>query len=157
MSSTSSQRAAALAFLDSFDKLDGDANIALRAPNCRHTMAPTSLGFSPNMTNEQWAAHLNSTKQVLTSFPVMAKEIFESGNQVTVWATSEAVFREDAKDDEDGVDWTYHGEYMFVFLFDGDGKIERIVEFLDSVKVVQVGALIERAKRNLKTRKEGAS
>ncbi|KAK5958729.1 hypothetical protein OHC33_000572 [Knufia fluminis] len=157
MASTSTQRATALAFLDSFDKLDGDANIALRAPNCRHTMAPTSLNFKPDMTNEQWTAHLNSTKEVLTSFPVMAKEIFENGNQVTIWATSEANFREEAKDDEEGVDWTYHGEYMFVLLFDGDGKIERIVEFLDSVKVVQVGALIERAKRNLKARKEGAS
>lgn len=163
-SSSSTQRNTALAFLQTFEHLDSSANLALRAPNCRHTIAPTSLHYTPDMTNEQWAAHFASLKQVLAAFPVTATEIFEAegsgGKQVTVWATSDATFREEGKgeDDEAGVEWGYQGEYIFIFGFDKTGeKIERIVEFVDSAKVLEVRGLIERAKRNLAVSRGGSS
>ena len=109
------------------------------------------------MTNETFAAHLSSLKPILASLPVTAKEIFahEGSNQVTIWATSNAIFQEEAKDEDSGVDWSYHGEYIFILSLNQAGdKIERIVEFLDSKSVVEVGVLIQRAKSNLAARKE---
>jgi len=158
MASASTQRNTALAFLETFDTLDSDSNLALRTPSCRHSMGPASLNFTPDMTNQQWAAHFQPLKEILSSFPVTAKEIFESGNQVTIWATSNALFREEAKDDEEGIDWTYEGEYIFILFFEEGGeRIERIVEFLDSAKVAPVRALLGRATRNVAAKKEGSS
>jgi len=112
------------------------------------------------MTNDQWAAHGLSLKEVLVAFPVTPKEVFghEASNQVTIWATSSAVFRDDVKDDEDSVDWSYFGEYIFVFSFNQAGdKVERVLEFLDSKKVEEVRALMQRARRNLAAKKVQSS
>lgn len=74
---------------------------------------------------------------------------------MTIWATSNATFREEAKDEDSGLDWSYHGEYIFILILNQTGdKIERIIEFLDSQKVVEVRVLIERARRNVAARKE---
>jgi hypothetical protein len=146
----------ALAFCASFQDLDIDANIALRTPDCTHVFAPASLNFPPSMKNAEWAAHASSLTAILSSFPVVAKEIFtsEGSNTVTIWATSEAVFREDVK--EEGVEWSYYGEYMFVLQLEKEGeRIERVVEFLDSTKVVEVRVLMDRARANL-ARREGS-
>ncbi|TKA47810.1 hypothetical protein B0A49_14037 [Cryomyces minteri] len=151
------QRSTALAFLQSFQELDVNSHLALRTPGCRHTMAPASLNYPPSMTNEQFAAHLSSLRTIIASFPVTAKEIFEheGGNQVTIWATSSATFREEAKDEDSGLDWSYYGEYIFILSFNQAGdKIERIVEFVDSKRAVEVGVLVERARRNVAARKE---
>ena len=104
------------------------------------------------MTNEQWGAHLNSLRSILSTFPVEAKEIFETegSNQVTIWATSNAVFREEAKDEDSGLDWSYQGEYIFVLVLNESGdKIERILEFLDSKKVLEMQAQLKRARANV--------
>ena len=151
------QRSTALAFLQCFKDLDVSSAVALRAPDCLHTMAPASLNYPPNMTNEQFAAHLSSLKTMVAHLPVTPKEIFEheGSNQVTIWATSNATFREEAKDEDSGIDWSYHGEYIFILSLNPAGdKIERIVEFLDSKRVVEVGELIKRARHNLAMRKE---
>lgn len=148
----STQREAALAFLKTFETLDLKTNLALRTDDCRHDMAPASMGFTLGKTNEEFAEHFNRVTSLMSSFPVTPKEIFEheGSNQVTIWATSNAIFREDAKDDDPSVDWTYHGEYMFNFFFDSSGtKIKRIIEFIDSRKVAEVMGLIERARHNL--------
>ena len=153
----STQRNIANAFLQSFEHLDTDANLALRAPGCVHSFAPATLNMPASMTNEQWGAHLNSMKSILSTFPVEAKEIFEheGSTQVTVWATSNAVFREEAKDAELGLDWNYQGEYIFVLVFNESGdKIERILEFLDSKKVLDFQAQLKRARANVAARTE---
>src|ERR1700761_230777 len=106
------QRRTALAFLQTFQELDVNSNLALRTPDCRHTMAPASLNYPPSITNEQFAAHILSLKEIIAKFPGTVKEIFEheTSNQVTIWATSNATFREEAKDDDSSIDWSYHGE-----------------------------------------------
>jgi len=147
---SSPQLAAANAFLQSFKTLDAASNLSLRTPGCTHNMGPASLHFPPSQTNAEWAAHLEGIKEVLTEFPVTAKEIFEAGNQVTVHAVSEAIFKEDVKDE--GAKWEYRGEYVFILFFEEGGKIERIFEFLDSKLVLEVQALIGRAKKNLAAR-----
>ena len=109
------------------------------------------------MTNEQWGAHLNSLKSILSTFPVEAREIFasEGSNQVTIWATSNAVFREEATDADSGLDWSYQGEYIFVLVLNDNGdKIERILEFLDSKKVADMQEKLKRARSNVAARNE---
>lgn len=152
---SSTQRKVAQAFLDSFETLDADANIALRTADCVHTMAPSSLDFPPSMTNEQWKAHVSRLKPVLATLPVTAKEIFQAdgGNKLTIWAESDATFRPEAKDDDPSVDWSYRGEYMFVLLFNDAGdRIERIVEFIDAKKAADVMGLMARARNNMAAR-----
>jgi len=154
---SSRKRTTALKFLETFSTLDSTTNTSLRAPNCRHTIAPMSLGYTPDMTNEQWVTHLEPLKQILTAFPVTPTEIFEDegSKQVTVWATSDAVFKDEVKDDDQSVEWRYQGEYMFVFLFnDDDNKIERILEFVDSRRVLEVRELFARAMGNLMAREK---
>jgi len=113
-------------------------------------MGPASLNFPSSMTNAEWAAHLDSLKDVLSEFPVTATEIFKSGNQIVIHAMSEAIFREEVKDE--GAKWEYRGEYVFVLFFEEGGKIERIFEFLDSKLVEEVRVLMGRAKKNLAAR-----
>ena len=77
---------------------------------------------------------------------------------MTVWATSDATFREEAKDNDPEIDWSYRGEYFFILVLNQAGdRIQRIVEFVDSKKVAGFQALRERASRNLAARKENSS
>lgn len=152
---TSPQRQTALAFLETFQDLDVDANLALRAPDCVHQMAPASLGNpADGMNNDQFGAHCRGLKLILAHLPVAPKQVFHypGSNIVTIWATSEATFRPEVMDDE--LQWEYHGEYVFVFTLNQNGdRIQHIVEFLDSQKVAQVGVLLKRAKENLQKAK----
>lgn len=96
------RRQTAQAFLDYFNDLDVDGHLPLRTPECRHIMAPASLGHSEHMSNEQFAAHLTALRPILSAFPVVAKEmtVNDADNQVVVWATGEAIFRDEVKDDD---------------------------------------------------------
>ncbi|KAJ9601881.1 hypothetical protein H2200_013630 [Cladophialophora chaetospira] len=136
------QRQIALALLDTFKDLDYEANIALRTPDCRHSFAPGSLGIK-DKNNEQFAAHIKSLQKTIHGIPVTAKQVFEGGNQVTVWATGDTRFREDVMALEPNLDWTYQGEYIFLFTFNEAGdKVQHILEFLDSKKVEEARGLL---------------
>ncbi|KAK5062613.1 hypothetical protein LTR84_004686 [Exophiala bonariae] len=172
-STATTPRSIALAFCQAFEKLDVDALVALRTPDCRHTIAPAaSLSFvtDPEMSNEQWAAHFSFLKDILASFPVTPLEIFEgtkweatSGGQsqevasVTIWAFSEAIFLQEAKDnDEPKTDWKFRGEYVFVLVLNEAGdRIQRILEFVDSKGLMEVSLpLFQRAARNVALKEE---
>ena len=61
-------------------------------------------------------------------------------------------FRQEAKGKPEEVneaDWEYVGEYIFILDLDEEGKITRIVEFLDSKNTVRLFALAEKARENL--------
>lgn len=110
----------ALALLATFDPMDVATNIALRTPDCIWQMAPASMGFPPNgMDNNAHEAHLNGIKAVLDRFPVTPKEVWEGKGEkgwvVTVWATSEAIFRESVKDGE--CCWSSKSISIFIFGF----------------------------------------
>jgi len=142
---SSIQHRTALAFLDTFKDLDYEANVALRTPDCRHVIAPASLGYTEK-TNEQFAKHLKSMQKSIKAIPVTPKQVFEGSNSITVWATSETIFQEDVKARDSSLDWTYEGEYMFVFAFNETGdKIQHILEFIDSKKVEQMRKLLPNA------------
>ena len=94
----------ALSLLASFDKMDIATNLSLRTPDCTWQMAPGSLGLPPAMDNAAHERHLVGIREILERFPVTPREVWEGKGEkgwvVTVWATSEAVFRESVKDGE---------------------------------------------------------
>ncbi|KAI1263941.1 hypothetical protein F5Y18DRAFT_91729 [Xylariaceae sp. FL1019] len=152
MATEESLRNTAEAFISAFTTLDPKVDI--RAANCTHNFAPSSLGMPTGMTNDDWEAHVKHLRQVMIGFPVTAKEmhINVAKAQVVIWATAVPNFREEAKDpgtggEDEAPGWT--GEYMFLLDMNEDGKISRIVEFLDSLATSNAQTLLSKAFANV--------
>ncbi|KAM0546639.1 hypothetical protein ACHAPJ_010777 [Fusarium lateritium] len=140
----------AKAFINVFDTLEADSHVALRAANCMHTFAPSSVNPPPPMSNQDWANHLGKLQIIMTGFPITPKEIHVnvSKSQIVIWATAIPKFKEEVKglkEGDDGKEWNYVGEFMFILNVDGEGKISRIVEFLDSLGTDRARGLMVRA------------
>ncbi|KAJ5099317.1 hypothetical protein N7532_006318 [Penicillium argentinense] len=148
----------ALSYLQGFTTLSADTFLRYLSPTASHRFAPSSLSPPSPMSPEAFANHLEGLREVLSGFPVSAKEIFdhEEKGQVTIWATSEAEFRHEVKDGgitED--EWAYKGEYIFIFTMDETGqKIVDIVEFLDSLGTERLRGLMARARKNLQVKRD---
>ncbi|KAJ4402470.1 hypothetical protein N0V91_007184 [Didymella pomorum] len=147
-------RQIATSFLSAFDTLSATDHIALRADTCTHLFAPASIGIPPK-SNADFANHiLNNIVPLASSFRVDAKETHvhttAAGGQVTIWATGTPMFREEVMDGEEG-EWKYTGEYIFILDVDEEGKIVRVLEFLDSAGTAHLRGLMVRARRNLGT------
>jgi hypothetical protein len=139
-------------FLAGFNNLSASEHLALRAQTCTHIFAPASLNPPPPKTNADFAAHITNLGSILAHFPVTAKEINvnEAGKQVTIWATGVPEFRSEVKgEDVNEADWKYMGEYIFILDIDEEGKIKRIVEFLDSKNTMVLLEMLKRARENL--------
>lgn len=145
----SSLQELAQSFLSGYETLSGELHTSLRAPNCTYIFAPSSLKM-PALSNTGFTEFLSHLKKVITSFPITAKEIHinEEEKQIVIWATGVANFREEVKDSDFG-EWNYQGEYMFILNVDKDGKIERIVEFLDSLGAQRANELVARAMKKV--------
>lgn len=134
-----------------FKDLSGADHVSLRAPNCTHIFTPSSMNPPPPKSNEAFAQHVDSLKKILNHFPVTAKEIHvnEPKRQVVIWATAIPEFKEEAKGNSDASEWDYMGEYIFILDMDEEGKIVRIVEFLDSLATARLRELMNKARENL--------
>lgn len=88
---------------------------------------------------------------ILASFKVTAKEVHVYGEkrEVLIWASGVPEFRPEAKDGEDK-EWEYKGEYIFMLTVNEEGKIVRILEFLDSLGTEKLRGLMGRARKNLR-------
>lgn len=88
-------------------------------------------------------------------FPVTAKEIHvnEAGRQVTIWANATPEWKKEAmgerKGEEGRKEWEYTGEYIFILDVDEEGKIVRVLEFLDSLGTERLRGLMVRARENV--------
>jgi len=141
----------ATSFLSAFDNLSVDDHIALRAPLCIHIFAPSSLNIAPK-TNAAFAAHVtNNLLPLLERFPVTAKEthINETGRQITIWATGKPEFKKEAMGTTPAEAWNYTNEYIFMLDVNEDGKIKKIVEFLDSSSTEKLRGAILKARANV--------
>ena len=78
MAPQSRQREIAMRFINTFDELDMEGHIATRSPKCRHTIIPSSLGYKPDMTNDEFAGHFKALTTVIRAFPVTSKEVLEA-------------------------------------------------------------------------------
>lgn len=126
--------------------LDHASNLNLQP----EVFAPSSLQIPPK-TNSDFATHIDANvRPLLTAFPVTAKEVHinEPKRQITIWATGKPEFRAEAMDGEKE-EWDYTGEYIFILDVNEEGKIERILEFLDSLATGRLRGLMGRARKNL--------
>ncbi|CEN61078.1 hypothetical protein ASPCAL07744 [Aspergillus calidoustus] len=139
-------------YISHFTNLDKDLLASLLSEAYTHEFAPTSLNPPGPFTKTGFLAHGASLSEIMTGFPVTAKEYFEceGSNRVVVWATSEPHFREEVMDGDEE-EWRYRGEYVFMFWMDESGdRIERTVEFLDSAATKdRLFGLMARARANL--------
>jgi hypothetical protein len=155
---SSKSRKTVLSYLEGFKTLSPDMFLAFLAPTAIHRFAPASLSPPEPMSPKAFASHLDKLQEVLAEFPVLPKEIFdnEEKGQVTIWATSQAKFKEECKDD--GLteeEWAYEGEYIFIFTLDESKEmIVDIVEFLDSKGTERLRELMVRARKNLQVKKD---
>ena len=155
--SSSKLRQTAEKFINHFKTLDAAAVKAIIADDYRHEFAPASINPPGPFDRQGWLEYHSTLGELLVGFPVTVKEylVSESSNRVTVWATSGITFREDVKDNEDPQeDWSYQGEYVFMFTMDETGeKIRRTVEFLDSKATAdRLMPLFNRARENKQKR-----
>ncbi|KAJ0121067.1 hypothetical protein J7T55_008227 [Diaporthe amygdali] len=149
-------------YISHFETLDTDTLASVLAPDHTHQFAPASLVVPGPFTKEQFLAHSAALRKIMTGFPVYAKEYVESesSNQVTVWATSRAHFKEEVLADEQGDEeerrkkWEFEGEYVFMFWMDETGeKVVRTVEFLDSnLTENKLRPLLKRANEKVQSR-----
>jgi hypothetical protein len=108
------------------------------------------------MNNSEYISHLLSLQEIMVSFPLTIKEISdnETGNQVLIWATASPVWKAEVVDG-DSSEWVVVGEYFFLLSFergfgeDGVRRVERGVEFADSLVAEKLFALVLRARGNL--------
>ncbi|KAL4734525.1 hypothetical protein BDV11DRAFT_54250 [Aspergillus similis] len=144
-------------FISYFATLENAILEPLLAESYHHQFAPAALNPPGPFDRAGFLAHLGGLKDIMSGFPVFAKEYIESqsANQVVVWATSKTQFREEVKDD--GVsenEREFGGEYVFMFTMDESGeKVVRCVEFLDSLATKRLLELVARARANLEKRK----
>ncbi|CAL5866704.1 uncharacterized protein PFLUO_LOCUS914 [Penicillium psychrofluorescens] len=148
----------ALAYIDGFRTLSPEAFLSILSPSAKHKFAPASLKLPESMDAAAFADHLGSLREVIASFPVYPKEIWENEalGQVTIWATSETIFHEKAKGDNASADdWKFQGEYIFILTMDeSQEKVEEIVEFLDSKATERLRELMAQARKNLSEKKD---
>ncbi len=140
-------------FIGHFANFDRQTLDTILAEDYTHHFAPSSLTPLGPYTKQALLEHHGRMLVIMSGFPVTAKEYIESesSNQVVVWATSQAHFRDEVKDD--GIpakDWMYEGEYVFILSMDRTGeKVVRAVEFLDSKATLdKLVGLMKRAQEN---------
>jgi hypothetical protein len=118
--------------------------------------APSTLEIPPK-SNSNFAIHIDANiRPFLTAVPITAKEVFinEVKRPITIWATGKPHFKAEAMDGE-REQWDYTGEYIFILDANEEGRIERMLEFLDSLATERLRGLMVRARKN--TGKEGAA
>ncbi|KAL9081002.1 MAG: hypothetical protein Q9159_007456 [Coniocarpon cinnabarinum] len=142
----------AKSFIKAFTTLQDQDFLSLRSTTCLQVFAPQSLNPPPPMTNSQWCHHLSKLRQILTGFPVSAKEMHVNvpKREIFIWANAVPLFKKEVKDGKEE-EWDFEGEYIFLLSVDGDGKIERVLEFVDSLAVESLRGLMVRAWRNAGT------
>jgi hypothetical protein len=138
-------------FLSAFKTLEAKDHTKLRAPGCEHHFAPSSLNYPSPKSNQQFADHITNLQHILSGFPITAKEtmINEPKRQVVIWATAIPHFTDAVKRGTPDSEWAYQGEYIFILNVNEEGKIERVVEFVDSLGTMKALGLIEKAKEAL--------
>ncbi|OCK86844.1 uncharacterized protein K441DRAFT_671785 [Cenococcum geophilum 1.58] len=114
----------------------------------------------PALDNPAFATHISHLQELMTSFPVKAKEVSEDQeqNQVIIWATSKAEFHKDLKDARiANEEWAYGGEYIFILAMDETGqKVGRVIEFVYSKGTERLRGLMMRARANKAQREKAA-
>jgi ketosteroid isomerase-like protein len=145
---SSNRRATVSQFLKAFDLMTLDALMSYRAPDCVWHLRPASLNRTP-LDNAAYIKHIEPIIGILKKISLNVKEMLEDEreNKIMIWCDGAVEFWEDV-----GI---YEGEWMFVLSFDGTGKlVERVVEFVDTLKSAEFLAQVGEARKLRDERKE---
>lgn len=150
---SSSRVAAAQKFLDALGKLDKDTLLSMITPNFTYTLAPSSVPILSPMNAEAYSGFLEQTRKTIRAYTITIKTTIDCGdaeNKVVFWTTGNAHFKDELMDDGLSEDeWQYKGEYITIFAFGEDEKVEALFEFLDSKGFEKIAPLMQRARKNL--------
>ncbi|KAF2192386.1 hypothetical protein K469DRAFT_310641 [Zopfia rhizophila CBS 207.26] len=117
------QRATADALVDAFNRMDNDAIVSFRHPNCTRQVLPVSLKFPPQ-SNTAYRTNLDNMKKIFSSFKVDVHDVIEDvlAQKIVMFVTATGQTRVGL----------YRNEYVWKMTFDGTGKaITDWVEFVD--------------------------
>lgn len=123
--SASVQLQTAKAVVEAFNRMDIDAIISYRSPDCIRYILPSTLGHKPT-DNEQYRSHLEKLKPTFRNFSLTINDTLEDkeARRICMWLSARA----------DTVAGEYINEYMWTLNFDGSGaKITRVNEFVDTL------------------------
>ncbi|KAF2727738.1 hypothetical protein EJ04DRAFT_517076 [Polyplosphaeria fusca] len=145
-----------LDFMATFLNIDIEAQLALRSEDCVQHFAPASLNV-PSKGNEDFTKHLGGLKDIIQEFRVFPKvidgekqiRVNAAKREVFLWANGKPTFKAEAKVGHEDEDWEYVGELIFVLTCNEEGKIERVLEFLDSKKTIELQGLAMKARANM--------
>jgi hypothetical protein len=145
-----------LPFVNTLEQLDIRGNLATRAPDCIHESTPALHGVKHRKTNETRPSLITPIQESRIYFKDDYKKIWvNEGNVVTVYMSTTAAFPGEVKGNDESIDWTFYGEYIFVFELNETGdKIKYSLEFLDRKNAENVLTLMQRARDNLAAKKE---
>ncbi|KAH8774015.1 hypothetical protein BGZ57DRAFT_1005200 [Hyaloscypha finlandica] len=130
--STSALGKAALNVVAAYESWSIDNIMNIRTPDCVTEVQPASLA-QPAMDNETYRAFFGgSVIPRLANWKLNISDIVEDekAKKVVLFAT--------AKADAVVTGGAYEQQYVYTFWFEGeDGKIKRMIEWLDSAKLVE--------------------
>ncbi|PMD64133.1 uncharacterized protein K444DRAFT_609267 [Hyaloscypha bicolor E] len=130
-SSTSALGKAALNVVAAYESWSIDNIMNIRTPGCVTEVQPASLA-QPAMDNETYRAFFGgSVIPRLANWKLNISDIVEDpkAKKVVLFAT--------AKADAVVTGGAYEQQYVYTFWFEEDGKIKRMIEWLDSAKLVE--------------------
>ena len=139
-------------YFDSLKTLNGTTLEPLLASNYSHSFAPASINLSPTLDKQGYIDRVAGISTVWSTFPFVVNEWIESesSNQVTAWGLVIPEWVDAIKNGGgDPADWAVKAEYIFMFWFDAEGKVQRVVEFFDSKETDRLVGLFKKAQEIL--------
>ncbi|KAK5112438.1 hypothetical protein LTR85_011547 [Meristemomyces frigidus] len=121
----SMQRKTADAVVEAFNRMDNEAIISFRSPDCIRYILPSSLGLKPT-NNEQYKSQLDMLRPIFRNFSLAVNDVVEDekARRICMWLSARA----------DTAAGEYVNEYMWTLSFDDSGtKITKVNEFVDTV------------------------
>ncbi|KAK4543483.1 hypothetical protein LTR36_005626 [Oleoguttula mirabilis] len=121
----STQRQTAEAVVGAFNRMDNEAIISHRSPDCIRYILPSSLGLKPT-NNDQYKSQLDKLKLIFHNFCLTINDVVEDekARRICMWLSARA----------DTAAGEYINEYMWTLDFDETGtKITKVNEFVDTV------------------------
>ena len=109
-----------LAFVGDFSTLDVPTMLSRRTDDCIHSFLLSWIAPPPK-DNEAFGEHITRLRQVMPTIPVAVQEVMEDKqkNMAVVYATNQAHFHEELKDD--GEQWGYQEPYIFILTMNESG------------------------------------
>ncbi|KAL2040107.1 hypothetical protein N7G274_007010 [Stereocaulon virgatum] len=123
--SISPQRKTAEAVVAAFNRMDVEAIISYRSPDCVRQFLPLSMGFK-DQNNAVYRNSLIKLRAIFYNFHLTINDLVEDTNarRISLWLTARA----------DTAAGEYVNEYMWLLDFNESGtKIRRSKEFSDTI------------------------